>query len=147
MATMPPALICSGARSGSRLARPAFSSSPHTLWNFSGSKKIGSQPSASCAVAVTLRPIRLAHQMGISWRTGWLISFSDLPRPVPCPSGSGTCTVCPLYSNFSRRQIIRQLSMYSLMRTIGFSYGTPWKPSITCGPLAPRPRMNRPLET
>ncbi len=30
------------------------------------------------------------------------------------------------------------------MRGIGFSYGTPWKPSITCGPDAPRPRMNRP---
>ncbi len=37
--------------------------------------------------------------------------------------------------------------MYSLMRTIGFSYGTPWKPSTTCGPDAPRPRMKRPSLT
>ena len=37
--------------------------------------------------------------------------------------------------------------MYSLIRCIGFSYGTPWKPSITCGPEAPRPRMNRPSLT
>ena len=33
------------------------------------------------------------------------------------------------------------------MRGIGFSYGTPWNPSITCGPEAPRPRMNRPPDT
>ena len=50
---------------------------------------IGSQPSAISAVAVTLRPIKLAHQMGISLRTGWLMSFSGLPSPVPSPGGNG----------------------------------------------------------
>ena len=41
------------------MARPAFELVAPHLWNFSGSKKIGSQPSACWAVAVTLRPIRL----------------------------------------------------------------------------------------
>ena len=30
-----------------------------------------------------------ATQIGMSARTGWLISFSGLPSPVPRPSGSG----------------------------------------------------------
>ena len=83
------------ARDGSRLASPAFSWSPHTCWNFSGMNMIGSQPSAISAVAVTLRPFRLAHQIGISLRTGWLISFSGLPSPVPSPGGSGAWNVWP----------------------------------------------------
>ena len=33
------------------------------------------------------------------------------------------------------------------MRGIGLSYGTPWKPSITCGPDAPRPSTKRPSLT
>ena len=33
------------------------------------------------------------------------------------------------------------------MRGIGLSYGTPWKPSITCGPEAPRPSTKRPSLT
>ena len=88
-----------------------------------------------------------AHQIGMSARTGWLISLSGLPRPVPCPAGSGTCTASPSYTTGSRRQVMRQMSMYSLMRVIGFSYGTPWKPSTTCGPEAPRPSTKRPLLT
>ncbi len=34
--------------------------------------------------------------------------------------------------------------MVSTIRDSGFSNGTPWKPSMTCGPELPRPRMNRP---
>ena len=60
IATMPPAEICSGPSVGSRSASPALRSSPHTCWNFSGSKKIGSQPSACWAVSVDA----LAHQAG-----------------------------------------------------------------------------------
>ena len=37
--------------------------------------------------------------------------------------------------------------MISRVRASGASYGTPWKPSITWGPDAPRPRMHRPLES
>ena len=90
---------------------PALISSPHTLWYFSGSKKIGSQPSACCAVALTDRPIRLAQKIGMVSRTGWLISLSGLPSPVPSPSGSGTFTVGPSYTTFSRLRVIRQTLM------------------------------------
>ncbi len=34
--------------------------------------------------------------------------------------------------------------MVSTIRDSGFSNGTPWNPSITCGPEAPSPRMARP---
>ena len=95
MATIPPAEICSAPSDGSRSFMPAARSSPHTCWYFSGSKKIGSQPLASRAVSATLRPIRLAQKTGMSARFGWLISLSGLPRPVPWPAGSGTCTVWP----------------------------------------------------
>ena len=47
----------------------------------------------------------------------------------------------------SRRQTFRQISMISRVRAIGLSYGTPWKPSITCGPDAPSPRIARPLDS
>ena len=83
----------------------------------------------------------------MSDRFGWLISFSGLPSPVPCPAGSGTCTVWPSYTTGSRCHTMRHTSMYSRMRGIGCSYGTPWKPSMTCGPDAPRPRMKRPSLT
>ncbi len=53
----------------------------------------------------------------------------------------------PWYSSFSRFQAMRQMSMSSRVRPSGAWYGTPWKPSITCGPEAPMPRMNRPSLT
>ena len=74
---------------------PLARSSPHTCWNFSGSKKIGSQPLATRAVSATDLPIRLAQNTGMSARFGWLISFSGLPSPVPWPAGSGTWIVWP----------------------------------------------------
>ena len=94
-ATMPPAEIWSRPRSGSRSAVPALRSSPHTDWNLSGSKKIGNHPSAYFAVFFTDWPIRLAQKIGMFSRTGWLISLSGLPRPVPWPSGSGIFVVGP----------------------------------------------------
>ena len=126
---------------------PARRSSPQTCWNLSGSKKIGNHPSAWRAVAATLLPIRLAQNTGMSARFGWLISLSGLPRPVPWPAGSGTCTVWPSYTTGSRRHSIRHTSMYSRIRGIGCSYGTPWNPSMTCGPDAPRPSTKRPSLT
>ena len=48
---------------------------------------------------------------------------------------------------FSRRHKIRHTLITSTMRDRGFLNGTPQKPSITCGPELPRPRMNRPPET
>ena len=55
----------------------------------------GSQPSACSAVASTLLPISDAHQMGMLERTGWLMSLSGLPSPVPSPAGNGTFTTRP----------------------------------------------------
>ena len=95
MAVRPPAQISSGARSGERLVSPARRSSPQTRSARSGMNMIGSQPSAISAVASTLLPISDAHQIGIVDRTGWLMSLSGLPSPVPWPSGSGTWTVWP----------------------------------------------------
>jgi hypothetical protein len=37
--------------------------------------------------------------------------------------------------------------MISRARPIGASYGTPCQPSMTCGPDAPKPSMNRPPDT
>ena len=53
MATRPPAHTSSGSRSGDRLAAPLASASPHTSFAFSGTKNIGSQPSATSAVIST----------------------------------------------------------------------------------------------
>src|SRR5262249_47202795 len=99
------------------------------------------------AVACTALFVSDAHQIGIADRTGWLTILSGLPSPVPPPSGTGTFTVSPSYTSGSRFHTVRQTSMYSLMRVSGFWYGTPWKPSTTWGPDAPRPQMARPSLT
>jgi hypothetical protein len=52
----------------------------------------------------------------------------------------------PSCSSFSRRHAILQIEMISFMRVSGSVYGTPWKPSMTCGPEAPRPSTKRPSE-
>ena len=36
--------------------------------------------------------------------------------------------------------------MYSRVRASGLGYGWPYQPSTTCGPDAPNPKMNRPLD-
>ncbi len=72
---------------------------------------MGIQPSAIRAVAATLLPLTLAQKIGTSGRTGWLMIFSGLPSPVPCPGGNGTCTVGPSYTTGSRRKTIRQTLM------------------------------------
>ncbi len=43
--------------------------------------------------------------------------------------------------------MVRQMSMISVTRVTGASNGMPWKPSITCGPDEPRPRMQRPPDS
>src|SRR5207302_769953 len=47
----------------------------------------------------------------------------------------------------SRFHTSRQISMISRVRASGRSYGTPWKPSMTCGPDAPSPMMQRPSDS
>ena len=80
-------------------------------------------------------------------RTGWLMSLSGLPSPVPWSAGSGIWYFFPSWTTFSRRHTLRQISITSRVRASGASYFTPWKPSTTCGPEAPRPSTNRPSET
>ena len=78
-------------------------------------------------------------------RCGCVMILSGLPRPVPWSSGRGNWYFLPsCTSGASRFHTSRQMSMISRVRWMGASYGTPWNPSITCGPDAPRPRMQRP---
>ncbi len=83
MAKIPPAAICSGSSDGSRLAAPAASDGPNTSFAFSGTKKMGSQPSATSAVIATFFAPSEATQIGMRGRTGWLMILSGLPSPVP----------------------------------------------------------------
>ena len=89
MAKMPPAAICSVPSEGSRLAAPASSDGPKTSLTFSGTKKMGSHPSATSAVMATFFSPSAATQIGIRGRTGWLISLRGLPSPVPSSGGQG----------------------------------------------------------
>ena len=52
----------------------------------------------------------------------------------------------PACSMRSPRQAARAISMISRVRASGALNGTPWKPSITCGPEAPSPSSKRPPE-
>jgi hypothetical protein len=45
-----------------------------------------------------------------------------------------------------RSTIDLTIDTYSRVRASGFGYGWPYQPSTTCGPDAPSPRTNRPLE-
>ncbi len=122
MARMPPAAICRVSSEGSRLAAPALSEGPKTSFTFSGTKKMGSQPSATSAVMATFFSPRAATQIGMRERTGWLISFRGLPRPVPSPAGSGIWYAAPPWvSGASRAQTSRQISMISRVRVRGRS--------------------------
>jgi hypothetical protein len=80
---MPPAAICSVSSEESRLAVPVSSEGPKTSFALSGTKKMGSQPSATSAVMATFFSPSAATQMGMRGRTGWLMILSALPRPVP----------------------------------------------------------------
>ena len=51
---------------------------------------MGSQTSASSAASSTFFGPIAASITGICARTGWLMSFSGLPSPVPCSGGNGT---------------------------------------------------------
>ena len=78
-----------------------------------------------------------------------MLSFSALPCPVtPSPSVSGSLKCLPSYSRRpSRATICLTISTYSRVRPQGFSYGTPYQPSETCGPEGPKPKMKRPPES
>ena len=54
-------------------------------------------------------------------RTGWVISFSGLPSPVPWSGGRGIVYALPSYWTRSRFQTWRQISMISRVRVSGLS--------------------------
>ena len=117
---MPPALICSGPSSGSRLAAPASSESPQTSRARSGMNRIGSQPSASSAVISTFLSPSEATQIGMVSRSGWTRIFSGLPRPSPWPSDSGMSKM-PCDSSGSRLRPDRTIRITSRVRPSGLS--------------------------
>ena len=83
---------------------------------------MGSQPSATSAVMATFFSPSAATQIGMRERTGWLISLSGLPRPVPSPAGSGMWYAAPSWvSGASRAHTSRQISMISRVRVSGRS--------------------------
>lgn len=88
IASMAWAITSSSPSAGSRRSRPAARDAPHTSPAFSGTKKMGSQPSASSAASCTFFGPMAAITIGMRSRTGWLISLSGLPRPVPPSRGS-----------------------------------------------------------
>ncbi len=71
------------------------------------------------------------------------MSFNGLPSPVPRAPGprwaAASGSACPSKTSRSRRHTCRQISTTSRVRPSGASNGTPWKPSITCGPDVPMP--------
>jgi hypothetical protein len=103
------------------LALPASRDSPHTDAAFSGTKKIGSQASAISAASSTFFGPSAASITGMRSRTGVLISFSGLPRPVPSSGGSGIEYFFPWWSSRSRRHTWRQMSTISRVRCSGAS--------------------------
>ena len=107
---------------GSRLAVPAAREGPKTSLAFSGTKKMGSHPSATSAVMATFFSPKAATQIGMRARTGWLINLSALPSPVPSPAGRGMWYEAPSWvSGASRAQTSRQISMISRVRPSGRS--------------------------
>ncbi len=79
----------------SRLAFPARSASPQTSSAFSGLKNTGCQPSATSAVSCTFFGPSAAMWIGMRSRTGSLMIFSGLPRPVPRSAGKGIWYLFP----------------------------------------------------
>ena len=122
MASMPPAEISSGGEVGRTLGEAGLQVvAPHLLGllgdEHDRQPAVGELGGGLDAVAHERRPPDrdvVAH--------GWLISFSGLPSPVPSPSGSGTVDRLAVVVDAPRgATIMRQTSMYSLIRCIGFS--------------------------
>ena len=70
MARIPPAAICKVPSEGSRWVVPAARAGPNTSLALSGTKKMGSQPSATSAIMATFFSPRAATQIGMRERTG-----------------------------------------------------------------------------
>jgi hypothetical protein len=74
--------------------------------------------------------------------SGW--GFAADRKALPSPPGSGSWYTEPWYSTRSPRMARRTISTVSRSRVTERRNGIPCQPSITCGPLTPRPRWKRP---
>ncbi len=91
MATASVGEISRSSRLRPPFAKPASRCSPQVASKAWAEEKIGIQPSAiSAASSTDFRPIA-PRKIGIWLRTGWKLSFSALPWPVPSASGSWKC--------------------------------------------------------
>ena len=82
--------------------------------------KWGSQPSAISAVISTFFTPSEATKIGMRSRTGWLMIFNGLPRPVPWSGGSGSWNTEPSWvSGPCRAHTLRQISITSRVRASG----------------------------
>ena len=81
------------------------------MWNFSGSKKIGIQPSANFAVAFTDWPIRLAQKIGTLSRTGMVDELERLAQPGSLALGQRHLHRRTVVDTFSRFSVMRQTLM------------------------------------
>ena len=88
MARMPPAAICSVPSDGSRLAVPGRERGPEDLLGLLGHEedRAASRRPPRPSWRRSSRP-SAATQIGMRGRTGWLMSLSALPSPVPSPGG------------------------------------------------------------
>ena len=80
----------------------------------------------------------------MSLRSGWIVDFSGLPRPVPPGSGRLNCSPSDV-TGLARADAPNDLDVLP-RASQRLRKGCPYQPSTTCGPETPSPRMNRPPE-
>ena len=119
---------------------------PKNVSAASGRNDVPSQPSANAPVINKFLGPSDATYIGRFGHTG-APDLKAFPRPVPPLSVErGSSQKSPSYARVSPLKIRRQISIISLVCVTGFLKGIPCHPSITCGPLVPRPRIKRPSD-
>ena len=126
----------------SLIERPAFFA-PRRIGSrnasaVSATNDVPSQPSARSPVSSRPFGARVARYTGMEG-----LALSEMRSALPSPSGSGIRYVEPEYTTFSPAKARSRMSRYSRSRVSGRANGTPCRPSTTCGPLTPKPRMKR----
>ncbi len=152
MVHLPGTSACCRSSSIARLTIAAISKSGPAACRLSakmsilyGEQKIGSQPSKASAASATFFAPSAPSTTGMRLRSGCVMLFSGLPRPMPVAHGRSYWA--PWNSTGSSRAITwRKIWIHSRVRSSGFVNGCPYQPSTTCGPDTPTPRISRPLE-
>ena len=147
MATLTPTVASNGRRSRRAGRRPARSASPHTVLDLVRDQVDRDPPVRDLGRGLD----RLGRQRGPPDRdvgTQRIVHHVERPAQPRALAGrerhdEGRAGVDDLLPPPK----IRHTLITSTMRDRGFLNGTPQKPSITCGPELPRPRMNRPPDS